>query len=108
MTLDSNWVDQTEEIQSDLLPMESANPFAIDLISLASARSDDPQTHVAPPGENEKYLYLKNSFRYFPLILNLLFFPIILSLIKFAMLSPRELLLFCQAMLYCCKRERAF
>ncbi|MEI7470070.1 MAG: cellulose synthase catalytic subunit, partial [Chloroflexota bacterium] len=49
---------------------------------------DDPQTHVAPPGENEKYLYLKNSFRYFPLILNLLFFPIILSLIKFAMLSP--------------------
>jgi len=88
MTLDSNWVDQTEEIQSDLLPMESANPFAIDLISLASARSDDPQTHVAPPGENEKYLYLKNSFRYFPLILNLLFFPIILSLIKFAMLSP--------------------
>jgi cellulose synthase (UDP-forming) len=88
MTLDSNWVDQTEDIQSDPLPRAAENPFAIDLISLASARSDDPRTHVAPPGENEKYLYLKNSFRFFPLTLNLLFLPIILSLIKFAMLSP--------------------
>ena len=88
MTLDSNWVNQAEDTQPDSHLAELDTSFPIDLISLASARSDDPQTHVAPPGESEKYLYLKNSFRFFPLILNLLFLPIIISLVRFTMLSP--------------------
>lgn len=61
---------------------------AIALALTASARGDDPSTHVAPPGESEKYQYLVGSYRYLPLTMGLLFCPLLVSLTRFAALSP--------------------
>ena len=60
----------------------------VELAELASARDDNPATHVSPPGESEKYQYLVGTYRFLPLAMGLLFCPLLLSLIKFAAISP--------------------
>ena len=60
----------------------------IALTIAASARGDDPSTHVSPPGESEKYQYLVGTFRFLPLTMGLLFCPLLISLTRFASLSP--------------------
>jgi len=79
---------QLDEPVASGLVEQLEDEIALDLATLASARGDDPATHVSPPGEAEKYQYLAGSYRFVPLLMGLLFSPLLFSLTRFASLSP--------------------
>ncbi len=65
-----------------------ADEAAVDLALTAAARSDDPTTSVSPPGDEEKYRFVRRSHRWVLPLQTLLFLPAIYSVAKFATASP--------------------